>query len=476
MNFLILTPLIFFSTSISLFFLYKHKYFLINLTYISTFMLLIFSKYQSFVLGDYGRNIGIQHVLEYENKLILVFFFLLSFLTYTIFFLKKEKYFLMIFMILNGAIINFFLSRDYFNIYVSLELISMSLFLLVAFDREVKKVWASLKYMIFSSIALNFYLIAIAILYSNTGTLNLIENLSFEKPLFFHTFLITSLLIKSGVFFLSGWVLDVQTHSVPGISAILTGVVEKMGLWLIFLLYPTMNDGIKIYLTIFALITLFLSYLYLIFQKKIKKVFAVSTMSQVSYGLLIIIFSRDLFVYFFIYHMITKGIIFILIDKIFTEKNIIYIKNMKEKIIRYDTYLMMFILLFNLTGVYPSILYLLKKNIGYTLLLNSIIFLVGIFFGKIISHLHITEKAKKMNKIIIPLFSLVIIINLYLQSENIYESLIGFIFFIFGFVIFKIFKEESFEKDISLFDFNKNLYYIYAFVLISMIFELKGMI
>lgn len=174
--------------------------------------------------------------------------------------------------------------------------------------------------------------------------------------------------------------------------------------------------------------------------------------------------------------MITKGIIFILIDKIFTEKNIIYIKNMKEKIIRYDTYLMMFILLFNLTGVYPSILYLLKKNLGYTLLLNSIIFLVGIFFGKIISHLHITEMAKKMNNIIIPLSSLVIIINLYLQSENIYESLIGFIFFIIGFVIFKIFKEESFEKDFSFFDFNKNLYYIYTFVLISMIFELKGMI
>jgi multicomponent Na+:H+ antiporter subunit D len=237
-----------------------------------------------------------------------------------------------------------------------------------------------------------------------------------------------------------------------------------------------MNDGIKNYLTIFALITLFLSYLYLIFQKKIKKVFAVSTMSQVSYGLLIIIFSRDLFVYFFIYHMITKGIIFILIDKIFTEKNIIYIKNMKEKIIRYDTYLMIFILLFNLTGVYPSILYLLKKNIGYTLFLNSIIFLVGIFFGKIISNLNITEKAKKMNNIIIPLSSLLIIINLYLQSENIYESIIGFIFFIFGFVIYKIFKEESFEKDFSIFDFDKNLYYIYTFVLISMIFELKGMI
>ncbi|MGM0640733.1 MAG: proton-conducting transporter membrane subunit [Thermotogota bacterium] len=476
MNLFFIPTLIFFSSSILLYFFYKHKSILIKSTYISGFIILLFSKYGSFVPNNISRNLGIQLSFDYNNKLILLFFFVLSFLTYSIFFRKKEKYFLMIFLILNGAIINFFQSRDYFNIYVSLELISMSLFLLVAYEKKVKMVWASLKYMIFSSIALNLYLISIAILYSNTGSLNIIENLNFEKPLFFQTFLVSSLLIKSGVFFLAGWVIDVQSYSTPGVSSILTGVVEKMGLWMLFLIFPSFNQGTIDFLLIFAISTLFLSYIYLLFQHNIKKIFAISTMSQVSYGLLVIIFSREVFVYFFIYHMITKGLIFIFVDKLFTEKNIITLYDLKRKIIRYDIYLVFFILIFNLTGVYPSILYIIKKNIELGFFLNFVLFLVGIFFEKIMDNIHIKEKYKKINHIIIPSVFILIFINLYFQAIEIKEIIIGFVFLIVGAIIYKIFKDKISFREINIFNFSNNLIYILAFILIIMIFELKGMI
>ena len=476
MNIFFLPTLIFFSSSILLYFLYKHKSILIKTTYISGFIILLISDYGSFVFNNVSRNLGIQLSLDYNNKLILLFFFILSFITYTLFFRKKEKYFLMIFLILNGAIINFFQSRDYFNIYVSLELISMSLFLLVAYEKKVKMVWASLKYMIFSSVALNLYLISIAILYSNTGTLNLIENLAFDKPLFFQTFLVSSLLIKSGVFFLSGWVIDVQSYSTPGVSAILTGVVEKMGLWMLFLIFPSFNKGTIDFLLIFAIVTLFLSYTYLLFQHNIKKIFAISTMSQVSYGLLVIIFSREIFVYFFIYHMITKGFIFILVDKFFTEKRIITLEDLKRKIIRYDIYLMFFILIFNLTGAYPSILYIIKKNIELGFFLNIVLLLVGIFFEKIMDNIHIEEKYKKINHIIIPGLFLIIFINLYFQNIEIREILFGLVFLVVGALSYKFFKNKINLKEINIFSFTNNLIYILGFVLMIMIFELKGMI
>lgn len=476
MSYFILPSLIFFSTSILIYFFNSFKNLIINISYISSFILLLISKYDNYVFGNIDKNLGIQLTLDYNNKLILLFFLILSYITYIIFFSKKEKYFSTIFLILNGAIFNFFLSRDYFNIYVSFELVSMALFLLVAFERKVKMVWASLKYMIFSTIALNFYLIAIAILYSNTGSLNLIENLNVQKPLFFLTFLITSLLIKSGVFFLSGWVIDVQAYSTAGVSAILTGVVEKMGLWILFLISSSFNQGTTRFLILFSVITLFLSYIYLIFQKNIKKIFAISTMSQVSYGILVILFAKNLFVYFFIYHMLTKGLIFIFVDKIFTEKNIINIDNLKNKIIRYDIYLILFILIFNLTGVYPSVLYIIKQNIDLGIVFNILLFFVGMFFEKIINNITIKEKYKKNNKIIIPLVFILFFINLHYQSLDYVKILISFVFFIIGILVYKYFITKVNLKEINIFRFNNNLFYILIFILIMMIFELKGMI
>ena len=85
MNIFFLPTLIFFSSSILLYFFYKHKSILIKTTYISGFIILLISDYGSFVFNNVSRNLGIQLSLDYNNKLILLFFFILSFITYTLF-------------------------------------------------------------------------------------------------------------------------------------------------------------------------------------------------------------------------------------------------------------------------------------------------------------------------------------------------------------------------------------------------------
>lgn len=419
------------------------------MNYLSTILIIIFSKPQSLYLSSDNIFNGIELEFNFEIKLLLIslniFFMIIFFKSYK----KYSKIFILLWFMLNGSLNTFFTTRDFFNIYVHLELISMLIFLLIALDRDEKKIWASLKYMFLSSIAFEIYLIGVAIIYKDTGSINInyvinhgnISQLALE-------FIIVGVLIKSGFFFISGWLENAHGEAVYGISPILSGIIVKLGLAIIFLIIPLLNVQNRELLITYAYISSIMGGIFMVLEKNLKKMLAYSTMVSTAYMLIIIIQRSDLFIYFLIADMFIKGFLFMGADEIkliTKEKNIFKIKKVEMPL---SLYTLIVLNLFLITGIYPSII----NNIKHELIITNKILLIGyILYGafsyKILSNL-------KSNKVFnfkywyayLITFTF-FILSFFVTDFHIKEFSIEITLFIIGVILYKMIeKKEKFQK------------------------------
>ena len=109
----------------------------------------------TYQLGNWG-DLGITLGFDYMTELFL----LASLIVFSavIFNSLNKNYpglFYSLISILYGSLNAVFISRDLFNVFVSVELASISVFILIVFQRKGPQIWASLKYLLISSSGFN---------------------------------------------------------------------------------------------------------------------------------------------------------------------------------------------------------------------------------------------------------------------------------------------------------------------------------
>jgi multicomponent Na+:H+ antiporter subunit D len=199
------------------------------------------------------------------------------------------RHFYALLTLLVGTILSLVLSLDLFNLYVSLELTSLIAFLLVGIEGRPAQVWASLKYLILTSCGMILYLLGVGFVYAKTGTLSLLEISSTISSGDLGLSLGVGLLVagaaaKGGVFLLALWLPTAHGYAPSPVSALLSGLVVKMGIITLARLstaFPIGNVLVAI-----GLVTGFLGVLHLFWEEDIKVFLAYSTMSQLGYILL----------------------------------------------------------------------------------------------------------------------------------------------------------------------------------------------
>lgn len=117
--------------------------------------------------AGYLAPLGIEFIAFKINSLILLFssFILFMVVLYAFFYLKKEKEFLFFPLIgfLASGLGVLFLSNDIFNIYVGLEILSLSAVSLTALGANKNSIKAAIKYLFASLLASGFYLFAVVL-------------------------------------------------------------------------------------------------------------------------------------------------------------------------------------------------------------------------------------------------------------------------------------------------------------------------
>ncbi|MCU7807981.1 MAG: NADH-quinone oxidoreductase subunit J [Candidatus Thiodiazotropha sp. (ex Semelilucina semeliformis)] len=132
------------------------------------------------------------------------------------------------------------LSGDLFNLYVFYELVAVATFGLIAASGSSAAYASTIRYLILSGIGSVLTLLGIALIYSQTGTLNLAhlaqlapEQLNNKLGLTAFLTILIGVGVKAELFPVNTWVPEVYATAASRVSAFLAGLVSKLALLII---------------------------------------------------------------------------------------------------------------------------------------------------------------------------------------------------------------------------------------------------
>jgi multicomponent Na+:H+ antiporter subunit D len=147
---------------------------------------------------------------------------------------EKRASFHTIYQLLITGLCGITVTGDIFNMYVFIEITSLSAYALIA-SRGKIALKASFTYLVLGSIGACFFLLGIGFLYAVTGSLNM-EDLSLLLPPFYGSravraalvFFLVGLSIKMALFPLHTWLPDAHAFAPSEVSAMLSGIIIEV--------------------------------------------------------------------------------------------------------------------------------------------------------------------------------------------------------------------------------------------------------
>lgn len=193
-----------------------------------------------YYMGGWLPPLGIEFVIDPINAVLLVAVsgIALGVGIYSQPFVKEGGWlekggFYTLFSLLSAGLLGMTITGDMFNLYVFLEIASLTAYGLIALGGG-KSVIAAFRYLLLGTIAASFYLLAVAYMYSITGTLNMADmgkllstQLDSPNVLLAVAMLLVAFGIKMALFPLHGWQPDAYTFSHPGAAPLISGLMSK---------------------------------------------------------------------------------------------------------------------------------------------------------------------------------------------------------------------------------------------------------
>jgi len=242
----------------------------------------------------------------------------------------EEKYYAML-LAMMGLMIGLVTAGDLFNLWVWFEGMAISSYLLVAFYREqAASLEAGMKYLVQSATGSVLVLIGIAIVLTQTGTLDMNEiaaavlrsNVNGFAILGAGALFVIGFGVKVALVPLHTWLPDAHSQAPSGISAMLSGVVIEIGLIAMLRALAVLTGSAHswgLILMGFGALNILYGNLMALRQSVVKRLLAYSSLSHIGYillGLGIALYSGVALgaqgAFFHVFnHMLMKGLAFL---------------------------------------------------------------------------------------------------------------------------------------------------------------------
>ena len=201
--------------------------------------------------------------------------------------------------ILEGTLIGLFLTRDFFNIFVLVEVSTVVVVILLMYDRKRRNLFAGMTFIMVNIVVMQFYLFGLGYLYMITGVMDMeaatgvIATMDTADLVLPYALIMTSIAAKCSLLPLLTWLPKVNslTGSRFTIAALMSGLHIKSGIYL-FVRFNSVFGGMgsEFFLWI-GIITAFAAIILALAQKDIRLMLAYSTIAQV--GMIIAGLSLD---------------------------------------------------------------------------------------------------------------------------------------------------------------------------------------
>ena len=312
---------------------------------------------QVYDIGEFGKY-GIVLAADMLSALmvLLTAFISVLVLIYSFDYIEKkslsQSYFSLFFLMI-GGIFGIFLTGDLFNLFVFFEIMFLSSVGLVMANESLNltdtshKLEATYKYLSLGMLGSLMMLVAIVTIYATIGSLNMAD-LSAKIQILAETGTVPWVIYGAALLFivifgnkaalvpLHFWLPDVHPTAPTPISAMLSGILIKVGAYcilrvLFLILAPTKVLFLPI-LMFFALITIAVGAISAMGQTDLKRILAYSSISQIGYVLLGLSFGTvgaiTAAIMYLVNHAIAKSMLFLTAGGIIHETHTRNLKKM----------------------------------------------------------------------------------------------------------------------------------------------------
>jgi multicomponent Na+:H+ antiporter subunit D len=202
----------------------------------------------SYAMGSWAPPWGIEYRVDALSSYVLVLVSLLAavVLPYARRSIAAEvpsdRHYLMyaMFALCLCGLLGITITGDAFNVFVFLEISSLSGYVLIALGRDRRALRSAFQYLIMGTIGATFYVIGVGLLYLMTGTLNLADMASrlgavqeTRPVLAALAFITVGLSLKFALFPLHSWLPGAYAYAPSAVSAFMAGTVTKVSVYVL---------------------------------------------------------------------------------------------------------------------------------------------------------------------------------------------------------------------------------------------------
>ena len=262
----------------------------------------------SYELGGWAPPWGIEYRIDALNALVAVIVAGIGAITlpYALRSVADEiprwqtPYFYSAFLLCLDGLLGITQTGDIFNLFVFLEISSLSSYALISMGQKRRALTAAYQYLIMGTIGATFLLIGIGLVYAETGTLNMVDLAARLPELYSHrtvhtafTFMLVGISLKLALFPLHLWLPNAYTYAPSAITVFLAATATKVAVYVMLRTVFTVFSNQFVQITPTELVFLLLGMagiLYAsvaaIYQPDAKRLLAYSSIAQIGYMVL----------------------------------------------------------------------------------------------------------------------------------------------------------------------------------------------
>jgi len=208
----------------------------------------------------------------------------------------RTQYFWPLWLFLWGASAALFLSADLFNLYVTLEMVTLASVALAALEGRPAALSAAMRYLLVGMAGSLFYLLGVAMLYATYGTVDLsllgeamTANAQSRAAM---ALMVGGLLFKTALFPMHFWLPPAHSQAPAPVSALLSALVVKTSYVIILRLWFEVFPGVasplaRHLLRVLGATAILWGSLMALRQERLKLLVAYSTVAQIGYLFLV---------------------------------------------------------------------------------------------------------------------------------------------------------------------------------------------
>jgi multicomponent Na+:H+ antiporter subunit D len=289
--------------------------------------------YVSYTMGGWAPPLGIEYRIDAANAFVLLLISAIGTLVLPFAYVsvkdeirtRDHSLFYACWMLCLTGLLGMVATGDAFNVFVFLEISSLSTYVLVAQGaaRDRRALTAAYDYLIMGTIGATFFVIGLGMLYMATGTLNMADladriadqgaNRTVRSGF---AFIVVGMGLKVAMFPLHLWLPKAYTFAPSAVTVFLSATATKAALYVmmrfIFSIYHPdfsfASNTLEIIFVPLAIIAMFSASFVAVFQTNFKRMLAYSSIAQVGYMLLGIAILNETGLTAALLHMFNHGI------------------------------------------------------------------------------------------------------------------------------------------------------------------------